>query len=145
MVLSHDLQVMEDKLGEYFAGKAEVVAAYLFGSYARKKNRLMSDVDIAVILTNTGKDLANQKRLQYMVELSRILRKDIHPVIMNTASEELLRKIFSKGKCIQVNDSRALSRYRTYAIAQIAEFGHYRETLQKGFIQKLKEEGQNGR
>jgi len=34
-----------------------------------------------------------------MVELSRILRKDIHPVILNSAGEELLRQIFLKGKC----------------------------------------------
>jgi hypothetical protein len=41
-----------------------------------------------------------------MVKLGRILRKDIHPVVMNSAGEVLLKQIFSKGECLVIRDRR---------------------------------------
>lgn len=137
-----DLNDLNEKIASYFEDCPEVAAVYLFGSYARNRPRFTSDVDIAVILVKCDK--ANLERLQYMLDLARMLRKDIHPVIMNTANEELLTQIFSKGRCIQVNDAKALSRFRSSAFAKIAEFGYYRESLQTGLIRKLREEAQGG-
>ena len=59
----------------------------------------MSDIDIGILLDRNDRDFAKEKRSNYIVELSRILRKDIHLVILNSAGEELLRQIFLKGKC----------------------------------------------
>lgn len=39
-----------DSLRGYFAGRRDVVAAYLFGSVARDEARADSDVDVAVLL-----------------------------------------------------------------------------------------------
>jgi hypothetical protein len=74
-----------------------------------------------------------------MVELGRLMRKDIDPVILNSASQELLRQIFSKGKCILVNDSKELARYKMVMFARIAEFAYYRNQMQLGLIRKIME------
>lgn len=135
---------MKKEIAQYFADKPEVVAVYLFGSHARSKAQPFSDVDIAVLLRTEDEDLANRKRIEYLAELGKVMRKDIHPVIMNTAGEELLRQIFSTGTCVQVNNENELSRFKTAAFAKIAEFGYYRTQLQKGLIRKLKEVAQSG-
>jgi hypothetical protein len=72
-----------------------------------------------------------------MVELAKLLKKDIHPVILNSASEALIRQIFLKRKCIQVNDSHELSKYKMIMISRIADFGYYRNMIQSGFVSKV--------
>lgn len=135
---------MIGQIASYFEGRREVAAVYLFGSHAQNRSQPYSDVDIAVLLAVEDELTASNRRLQYIGNLGRILRKDIHPVIMNVASEELLRQVFSKGRCIQVNDARQLTRFRAAAFARIAEFGYYRAALQEGLIRKLKQEVSGG-
>ena len=74
-----------------------------------------------------------------MVELSRILRKDIHPVILNLAGEEILRQIFLKGKCILVNNKKKLVRYKMTTFARIADFSYYKKRMQSGLIRNVME------
>jgi len=130
---------MQEEIAKYFKTKKKVIAVYLFGSYAQDKERHFSDIDIGILLDRRHKDSAGEKRIEYMLELSRILRKDIHLVILNSASEELLRQIFVKGKCILVNNSRELARYKTVMFAKIADFAYYRKQMQSGLIRKVME------
>jgi predicted nucleotidyltransferase len=135
---------MKKEIAQYFSNKPEVAAVYLFGSQAKNKSRPFSDVDIAILLKEDEKEQANRKKNEYLVDLGRLTKKDIHPVIMNAAGEELLRQIFSTGICVLVNDEHVLSRFKTCAFVKIAEIGYYRKPLQRGIIRKLKEEAQNG-
>ena len=73
------------------------------------------------------------------MELSKILKKDIHPVILNSANEELVRQIFLKGRCLLVNDSRELSKYKMIMISRIADFAYHRNQMQSGFVRKVME------
>ena len=130
---------LEEKIRTYFKNKKEVVVVYLFGSYAKGKQRPSSDIDIGILLDTTDQGFVKERRNEYMVELARILRKDIHPVILNLAGEELLKQIFLKGKCILVNDSRKLAQYKMVMFAKIAEFGYYRSQMQLGLIRKVME------
>jgi predicted nucleotidyltransferase len=123
----------------YFEQKPDVVAVYLFGSCAKGRERRTSDVDLGILLKGSGRAGTLDKRIDYIVELSRLLKKDIHPVILNSVSEALVRQIFLKGKCILVNDSRELSKFKMIMIARIADFGHYRNMIQPAFISKVLE------
>jgi len=96
----------------YFKNKREVIAVYLFGSHAEDKERHLSDIDIGILLDSMDRDFDKERKSDYIVELGRVMRKDIDPVILNSASEEVLRQIFLKGNCILVNDSKKLARYR---------------------------------
>jgi len=127
------------KIENFFQDKPEVVAVYLFGSYAEKRERGFSDVDIGILINGTNEEFLIEKRNVYMTKLGRILKKDIHPVILNLAGEELLRQIFLKGKCVLVNDAAKLARFKMVAYVKIAEFIHYRNQMQRGFIKKVME------
>ena len=128
-----------EKINNFFRDKPEVIAVYLFGSYAEDRARNFSDVDIGILIDGTSEEFLIEKRNTYMTKLGRILRKDIHPVILNLAGEELLRQIFLKGKCVLVNDAEKLACFKMVAYMKMAEFNHYRNQMQRGFIKKVME------
>ena len=129
-------------IAEYFVDKKDVVAVYLFGSNATGNKRPLSDIDIGILLDQLNYDPMGERKGQYIVELGRILRRDIHPVILNSSGMELLRQVFSKGVCILENDSEKHARLRTFMFADIAEFGYYRRQMQLGLIRNIMEGGQ---
>lgn len=130
---------LEESISVYFRDKKEVIAVYLFGSQAKGKARPLSDIDVGILLDKNDRDFLKQRRKDYTVELGRVLRKDIHPMILNLAGEELLKQIFSKGRCILINDDRKLALYRMVMFARIADFAYYRSQMQSGFIRKVME------
>lgn len=130
---------LEEKIKSYFENKKEVIAVYLFGSYAVGKEQPFSDVDVGILFDEMDKDLSFKRRSEYLIDLGRLLRKDIHPVILNSASEELLRQIFSKGKCILINDEKKLAVHKMVMFVKIAEFAYYRSKMQSGLIRKVME------
>lgn len=135
---------IERQMKAYFENREEVVAVYLFGSYAEGKERPLSDVDIGILLDTKYLDNSYEMRDLYMVQLARGLRVDIHPVLLNSASEALLKQVFLNGKCILVRDARKLARYKMMVFAAIAEFGYYRSQMQSGLIKRLKRGLQGG-
>ena len=129
-------QKLSKIISDYFSNKDEVVAVYLFGSYASGKNRTFSDIDIGILLNRADPESVNQQKMGYLTELSRIIRKDVHPVILNFASEVLMKQIFSKGRCILINDSKKLVKYKMSMYAKIADYAYYLNKMQKGFIRR---------
>ena len=127
------------KLKAYFGDRSEVVAVYLFGSQATNKTVRSSDVDIGILLDTYDRAIETEKRNQYLVELANILRKEVHPVILNSAGEELMRQIFLKGKCILVRSPEKLSLFKMTMYARIADFSYYRDQMQSGLIRNIME------
>lgn len=131
---------METIIRRYFETQPVVSAVYLFGSRAQGRHGDTSDVDLA-ILTRTGNTDSQTALIErILVELPRLTRKDIHPVILNTAGESLLRQIFTKGRCLLVNDPKQLTLFKMEAFIRIAEFGDHLHRMQKGFVRSLMNE-----
>jgi len=128
---------LTEKLTAYFKTKSEIIAVYLFGSYAKGKEHRASDIDIGLLFDTRDIALAQKKTDTYMIDLSRILRKDIHPVILNLAGEELLRQVFLKGNCILIKDAKKLARYKTTIFARIADFAYYKNLMQSGLVRNI--------
>jgi hypothetical protein len=83
----------------YLQSHPEVVFAYLFGSLAKGKQTPLSDVDIAIFLTD-GIDVAETK-LEILGRLVDILQTDeIDFVVLNTASLPLINNILKYHKLI---------------------------------------------
>ena len=128
-----------NKLKAYFEDQSEVIAVYLFGSQATGEKDRSSDVDLGVLIDTHDRMIEVEKRTLYMVDLATILRKEIHPVILNSAGEELMRQIFLKGKCILVRDPQKLSLFKMTMFARIADFSYYRDQMQSGLIRNILE------
>lgn len=128
-----------NKIKNYFDEKKEVVAVYLFGSFASGKNRLMSDVDIAVLLYPEYMNSANFFRQEYISQLGRQLRKDIHPVILNHAGEVLLKQILFKGNPVLVKDPKYNKQFKMVSLSRIADFNFYLRKMQSGLKKSILE------
>ena len=135
---------LQKTISSYFKNREEVVAIYIYGSHASGKERRFSDVDVGIILHHPVLRQAFKLQSEYMIDLGRQLRKDVHTVILNTAGELLLKQVFSKGYVICVNDQNAFRRFRMNRYSMISEFGYYLKMTQSGFRHKLMEEGLHG-
>jgi hypothetical protein len=131
--------MFENKITNYFENKEDIVAVYLFGSYATGNSRPCSDVDLAILFDGRDRAIINRQLDKYLIDLSRILRKDIHLTTLNFASEELLKQIFKKGKCLIDNDSTKLARFKMTAYSRIVNFHYYRGQFQAGIVRKVME------
>jgi predicted nucleotidyltransferase len=128
------------KLETFFRTENDVVAVYLFGSFATETHRKGSDVDIGILFDQINPDVQEYLFNQYLTHLPRLLRKDVHLVVLNRAGEELMRQIYSKGKLLVINDSKKLAQFNMVMVSKIVDFSYYRESIQKGFTKKLFEE-----
>jgi len=126
-----------DPIASYFKIRPEVVAVYLFGSYAQVREKPFSDIDLGVLLDYKSLPKKNDLETIYTVELGKQLRKDFHIIILNAAGEMLLSQIFKRGKCIFQRNPRLLSRFKTASYSRVADFGFYRTSMERAFISKI--------
>jgi uncharacterized protein len=94
---------------EYLQSRSDVPLAYLFGSLAKGKITPLSDVDIAVYLSDKKKLLL--RKIEILGELTNILKTDeIDLVLLNTVPLTLKMKILENKKVIV--DKNPFLRYR---------------------------------
>jgi predicted nucleotidyltransferase len=128
---------MIHKIADYFSFRPEVVAVYLFGSYAMERQHQTSDVDIGILLDAEKSGDFIEKTGEYSKDLARLTRKDIHPVVMNQAGEFLAKQIFSKDQCIHQKNKSLVSQYQMKMYSMIADFSYYQDMIRPGFIKKI--------
>jgi uncharacterized protein len=114
---------MIQKLESYFSDVPCIVAAYLFGSFARSRQRPLSDVDIAVLLDDrygrVDRTLVIRRLLQ---DLGRLLRKDVHVLILNDASYLARIEAIFRGRRLHVRDEDALAHFKMVSVSLFADF-----------------------
>jgi predicted nucleotidyltransferase len=130
---------MNNHIQSYFKNKKDVIALYLFGSYASGKVHASSDIDLGILFDSRERGFINQLLEEYLLELSRILRKDVHLTALNFGSEALLKQIFKKGKCLIVNDAKKLALFKMRMYSKIVNFHLYRSQMQSAIIRKVRE------
>jgi len=136
------LPYISNHIADYFRDKRDIIAVYLYGSYAVDKQTETSDIDLGIVLDSEklGRDQFTEKRDRFMLDLSRILRKEIHLVILNIAGEILLSQVFKKGNCVFVGNKRKLSLFKAKMLLQIVDFNYYKNIMQKGFVRNVMED-----
>jgi uncharacterized protein len=136
---------IEETIAGYFKENSfGITAVYIFGSQASGKSTSGSDVDIAVLFDRCDPVFVHSRTAEILVQLPRLLRKDVHPVAMNSASEALLKQIFGKGRCLLVKDARKLAEFKILAYTRIAGFNYYLKKMQAGLIRRVLEAAPRG-
>ena len=97
-----DAASIKGALVKCLSKRREIQAAYIFGSVASGRNRLGSDIDIAVLLNDKSSRLNSlDYRLQLAADLnSAIGRSDVDLVILNEAPPVLAHQVLSKGQLV---------------------------------------------
>jgi len=105
----------------YLKSRSDIVFAYLFGGLAKKKPMPLSDVDIAVYLSEC-EDYVEQK-LEILGKLVILLETDeIDLVILNTAPLTLRMKILENKKVIVDNDPFLRYSYESLTMRKYFDF-----------------------
>ena len=121
----------------------EVLVAYLFGSVARGTSGPLSDIDVAVLLSDDVDPFATQ--LVLMAEIASGIRsKDVDVVVLNHAPIALGYRVLRDGALIVSRDDVARIHHRVHVVDRYLDMEPFRRVQDEGLRNRL-EEGRFGR
>jgi uncharacterized protein len=125
------IQKRIDSLTPVFISDPNVIFAYLFGGLSRKRQNLLSDVDIALFVKNINK-------LDYLDLLGAIANalgtEEIDLVILNNAPLSLTGRILKNRKILIDKDPFLRHRYESLLLREFFDFTiKEREILQRRY------------
>ena len=124
-----------EHLKSYFAGRPEILLAYLFGSAVTKRTHKLSDIDLAIYSEPIlMRELNNKQPYGYqaaiLIDLMSLLRRnDIDLVILNRAKPLLAYEIVRSGDNIFCRSENFRTEY------EIKTFQKYMDTKKLRDIQ----------
>jgi predicted nucleotidyltransferase len=118
--------LVKAQMAAIFEGHS-VVFAYLFGSQARGETGLLSDVDIAIYLSEAvAREQRFDLRLTVLGELSDLLKTDaVDVVVLNDAPPLLTHRILKEGLLLFCADERVRLEFETHAVLKYLDWKPY--------------------
>lgn len=119
-----DLKPFIPLLERYFASLQDAVAAYLFGSYARGRTWVQSDVDVAVLLNGRpGDETCFDRRLEIVGGLMDVLHiNDVDVLILNQAPPALRYAVLRDGILLFCRDPQARIMFQVHTLNAYLDF-----------------------
>jgi hypothetical protein len=108
-------QIPEDlcrRINNFARGHVEIVAIYIFGSIATAKNRVGSDIDVAIMFRSPIKGM---DRVQVETFLSNLLERDVDLIVFEEASPLLQHQILKYGHLVYESDPKERVRQEVVA------------------------------
>ncbi|MDI6689768.1 MAG: nucleotidyltransferase domain-containing protein [Actinomycetota bacterium] len=139
--IEHDPRGFFPELIEMFKQDEEVIAVYLFGSYATGNIGPLSDVDIAVLLNpKFPSESYFDKELDLLLKTSHILRTDeVNLVILNRAPFSLAYGIFSENKLLFCRNDLERVKFETKIVDGYLDFKPLLEENYRYLYRRVKE------
>ncbi len=122
----------------------DIVAIYLFGSYAEGRQTPISDIDFAVLLNGDFPPSRYfEKKLELLAMITSLLKTDeVDLIILNHAPPALSYRILSKGRLIFEKEDgkgqRVNFQVRTYD--RYFDFKPIEKILREGLVRRIKED-----
>ena len=110
---------IESKLKEFLNNDSTVSFAFIFGSYARRKQKNTSDVDIAIYFNNPPEGIG---LLNLIDKLSDLTGKEVDLIVFNSASAFLRHQVMKYGVPIVIKDRNSYRRFREKTISDCDEY-----------------------
>ncbi len=112
------------RITDYFKGRDEVSALYIFGSAAIGKETAESDIDIAVLINDRKKGRKTYESLKktYYSASPRFSLRTIDIVVLNTAPTFLKHRIIKTGKIVFDRNRRLRVRFVANAIIEYLDY-----------------------
>lgn len=133
------------KLSGFFAGQKEVVAVYLYGSRAERREIKTSDLDLAVLFTRKATN--PRQVLEMGVEVQKLLgnvfQVDLREIHLGL-SPIFLGEVISKGKIIFCRDEEMRVEFEVAAM-RIIDDSQEIERINRYYLKKSFKEGTYGR
>ncbi|MEO0095499.1 MAG: nucleotidyltransferase domain-containing protein [candidate division WOR-3 bacterium] len=94
----------------------EVMGVYLFGSYAKNETKLISDIDLAVIVDNPSKEIE--------ANIVSHSSKNLDIVLFHRLPLHIKYEVLKYGKELYVKDDDYMANVRLNIIKYYLEFSH---------------------
>lgn len=125
-----------DRLRARFEAHPEVVAAYMFGSVALGEAGPLSDVDLAVFLSeDLSADERFRLRLEATSEAAEVVGDDVDLVVLNDAQHGLAFEAVS-GRRVFVRDLEATARFEAGVMARHLDRRYYEDRHRRAFLER---------
>jgi predicted nucleotidyltransferase len=130
------------RLVEYFAGREDVIAVYLFGSRARGEGDHLSDVDLAVLLRQ---DLPAETmwRLEdsFAVEVGgRLDHEAVDLFVLNLVPLAARFEVISTGTLLLSKDEMRRTDYEVAVMTEWWDFKEYEALFDHYLLERIKED-----
>ncbi len=128
-------------ISRYAATVEDIVAVYVFGSYAREQAGPLSDIDVAVLLRPTvAAERYLDARLQCMHDMANILqRNDVDIVILNEAPLALGYRVLRDGKLLFCGDRATLTAFKATTITRYLDFQPIIERHERAIVERARQ------
>lgn len=136
-----------DLLREYFARRNDIVAAYLFGSFAKGGSRATSDVDVAVLFEERGHDPFTRftARIDISMDLEELLGRTVDVIDVEEAPLSLIYQVLRFGKLILERDHTRRITFEVNARRQYLDMLPYYDLYTQAMRKDLERGGFLGR
>jgi len=125
------------KLSAPFSRYNEVVVAYLFGSRSRGDFTEDSDVDFAVLLSESFQDPYDLVRLiGELAATFEVTDEKINLIVLNDASLELSFKVVSEGKVVFERDREKRVEFEAHVLKSYMDFKPVLDSMRKSLIEE---------
>jgi len=120
-------QTFLDRVGDVLLSmEPEIVAGYVYGSYARGDSGPQSDLDLAVLLP-PGSSLID--KLALMAALSRRMHRDVDVVNLREAGLDLTREVLRDGHKLFDRDQDQTLAWEAEQMTDYSDFNRRRAAL----------------
>jgi predicted nucleotidyltransferase len=123
------INLIENDLIFVFKKDKNIVAVYLFGSYAKGTVSYLSDVDLGILFEDkfTYKELINKYNF-YFHQISNILKtNEVDLIILNEAQPSFAYEIIKEGKLLYCNDEEKLKIFIEKTVKEYLDTSSIRE------------------
>lgn len=117
------IPALSERLGALFSEEAIVRLAYVFGSQVEGKTGPLSDLDVAVLVTESCLDdpTACRARLAHEVR-KRVDIDEVDLVLLNRAPIELAYHVIADGERVYETDRATRVEYEAYVLERYGDF-----------------------
>lgn len=136
--IERDLEIY---LREIIKDSPSIIVVYLFGSYANKKDKTSSDLDLAFLLDERAynADSFEASGYAYMASMRAGIRfrKETDVVILNSSSIELAYEVVVSGSCVYEADQDRRLEYEAAIRGMYYDFKPFLIELRSRFLDRL--------
>ena len=142
--IEHDIRPLLSELPRVFEKHAEIVAAYLFGSYAHDKVDPLSDVDIALLSDPPYNRKINFEQWgNYHEEVVRSLKtEEVDLIILNEAPLRIQYGILANKELIYNRDNDKRVDFEVMVYSHYFDFKHLLDEYYDSLFLRIKNESQ---
>lgn len=114
----------KDAIRGVIAGRSEIIAVYLYGSFVEGVENILSDIDFAMILREPLVRSAFDIRMEFLVEFARIFpeREIDVQVLTHETSLPFLQEVLRDRILLVVNDEEYSADFESGATQNILDF-----------------------